>query len=146
MTTLNLRQADRQRSEEREFLFLGCTPTNENCTQAGYEPEALKDGQIECEVLINQLRREHGKEPEECEFFILEQTHDFGIYHEAAIFYNQLTEMEYDNGEDEKVSETYAMKCELLPEQWDEEAKKELRLLGHSMYQPAKVIRMKMAS
>lgn len=140
MKVLTLAQADRKRFlTGLEFLFIGSVPHEEQCTQAGYED--LKNGEIECEVLINQLRRINGQEPEGCEFFILENHHDFGIYHEAAIFYKEIDEEQ----EEESESEIYALGCEDIPEAWDMEAKQELRDKGHTQYQPAKVIRLKIA-
>lgn len=142
MKTLTLKQADRYRTGEREFIFIGSVPHDENCTPAGYSN--LEDGKIECTALINQLRRIYGKEPEECEFFILENHHEFGIYHEAAIFYNLVTE-DLEPESDQTSSEIYALKCEILPDTWDVEAISELRQLGHSQYQPAKIIKLKVA-
>lgn len=157
MKTLTLKQADRYRTGETEFIFIGSVPHDENCTPAGYSN--LQDGKIECIALISQLRRMYGKEPEGCEFFILENHHEFGIYHEAAIFYNIIPEpskLDCDemndvfnnwwNAEvDQTGSEIYALKCEMLPDTWDNEAISELRKLGHSQYQPAKVIKLKVA-
>lgn len=90
---------------------------------------------------VHQLQRINGKEPEGCEWFILENHHEFGIYYEAAIYFNCPDE----ETEEEDITLTYANKCEMLPEKWDEEAKKELRSLGHTMYQPGKVVKMKAA-
>ena len=156
MQTLTLNQADRSRNDKREFIFIGCTPNDEICTMAGYEAQALKNGQIECKALINQLRRIYGTEPEGCQFFILENHHEFGIYHEAAIYFNITDENNrqflIDNGCDiqdiepeENKSEIYAYECEQLPDKWDNEALNELRNEGHSQHQPAKVIKMKAA-
>jgi len=142
MRTLTLKQADRYRTGEREFIFIGSVPHDENCTPAGYSN--LEDGKIECTVLINQLRRIYGKEPEGCEFFILENHHEFGIYHEAAIFYNLISE-DTEPETEQSESEIYALKCEILPDTWDNEAISELRQLGHSQYQPAKIIKLKVA-
>lgn len=142
METLTLNQADRRRNESREFIFIGCTPHDEICTPAGYTEPGLKDGQIECKALINQLRRMYGQEPGGCEYFILENHHDFGIYHEAAIFFNCSDPDETDTTD---TAFDYASKCELIPGKWDAEALQELRAGGHSQHQPAKVIKMKAA-
>lgn len=51
MKELTLIQADRQRNYGRDYFCIGCTPTDEDCTQAGYDYEGLKNGKIECQVL-----------------------------------------------------------------------------------------------
>lgn len=127
MRTLTFQQACRYTSNETEFLTIGCTPCEEDCTPAGYDN--LESGIIECKALINQLRRLHGIEPEGCEFFIMENFHDFGVYYEACIFYLLST----DEDETHTDSEIYAFKCERLPEKWDDEAIKELRNAGYFM-------------
>ena len=155
---INWKQAANKCNGEIEFLNLTCTPHEEICTQAGQEP----DQQIsECTALINQLIREQGPAPEGAQFFIVENTgHDFGVYYEAGIFYTQIPEpSQYDidnetelwqnwwNAEqDETTSEIYALSLESnIPDNWDAEALKELREAGHPNYQPAKVVKMKVA-
>lgn len=140
MRTLTLNQADKYRTNEREFIFIGCTPHDEYCTQAGANAE---DSIIECKALANQLRRIYGREPEGCEFFILHNFHEFGEYYEAAIFFNCSDPDETDETDETDITFDYASKCELIPDKWDTEALQELRLAGHSKYQPAKVIQMK---
>lgn len=125
---------------EIEFLPLSCTPHEETCTPAGQD----SDQQIsECTALINQLIREQGPAPEGTEYFVIENTgHDFGIYYEAGIFYQQHEE----EATEQTPSEIYALNLESnIPDKWDAEALKELREAGHPMYQPAKVVKMKAA-
>lgn len=147
-----------QASEEIEFFSLASTPHDEICTPAGQD-ENLQI--LECTALINQLIREQGPAPEGAQYFIVENTgHDFGVYYEAGIFYTQIPEpsqYDIDNEtelwqtwwnaeEDQTPSEIYALKMEgSIPEQWDEEAKQELRKAGHPAHQPAKVVKMKAA-
>jgi hypothetical protein len=142
---INWNNAARRASGILEFLPLSCTPHNEPCTSAGQN----EDDQVkECTALINQLIREQGKPPEGADFFIIINTgHEFGIYYETGIFYNMLTEAEMWEAEaDETPAQLYANKCEMnIPEQWDELALIELRNSGHTKYQPAKIIKMKVA-
>ena len=121
MQILTLNQANRHVNFERDYIAIGCTPYDEECTQAGQDAD---NSIMECKALINQLRREHGKEPEGCKWFILHNFHDFGEYYEAAIFFNTS-----DPDETDEVDESfnYASFCECLPSNWDAEALKELR-------------------
>lgn len=121
MQILTLNQADRQRNYQRDYIVIGCTPYDEDCTQAGQD---ANNSIIECKALINQLRREHGKEPDGCTWFILHNFHEFGEYYEAAIFFNTSDPDETDEVDD---SFNYASECECLPCNWDAEALKELR-------------------
>lgn len=128
-------------SNEIEFLSLASTPHNEECTPAGKD---LESQILECTALINQLIRSAGQPDPGAEFFIIENTgHDFGIYYEAGIFYQPTPDT--DEAE-ESQSEIYAMIIEQnIPEQWDNEAKEELRKAGHPAHQPGKVVKMKAA-
>lgn len=124
MKTFTLRQA--QTSRERDYLVIGSTPNDEICTQCGHDlPKQI----MECEALVNQLRRIHGQEPAGCQFFILENHHDAGIYHEVAIFF---TDQEEDEAGDD-TSYNYATDVEELPDLWDDAALIELRDRGYFM-------------
>ena len=154
MQILTLNQADRQRNYERDYIVIGCTPYDEDCTQAGQDAD---NSIMECKALINQIRREHGQEPDGCTFFVLHNFHDFGEYYEAAIFFKQIIDIDWNNvtgqestldeilehfSDEQTESETYALKCEQLPEKWDAEALKELREQNYFIRKPqaAKVI------
>lgn len=138
---INWKQAANKCNGEVEFLNLASTPHDEICTPAGQD---LESQILECTALINQLIRSAGQPDTGAEFFIIENTgHDFGIYYEAGIFYQPTPDT--DEAE-ESQSEIYAMVIEQnIPDTWDEEALQELRASGHTMYQPAKVIKMKAA-
>ena len=155
MQILTLNQADRQRNYERDYIVIGCTPYDEDCTQAGQDAD---NSIMECKALINQIRREHGQEPDGCTFFVLHNFHDFGEYYEAAIYFNTITEPTQEDIEsmneawnkwwnaeqDETESQLYALKCEQLPEKWDDQALKELREQNYFISKPkaAKVVSM----
>lgn len=137
---INWNRAAAKANENLEFFSLASTPHDENCTPAGQDLES----QIkECTALINQFKRAAGEPDPGAEFFIIENTgHDFGTYYEAGIFYVPTPE----DQEEENGSEIYAMVIEQnIPDQWDEEANRELREAGHPAHQPAKVVKMKAA-
>lgn len=127
MKRLNLNHLDRL--FVYDYISLASTPIEEICTQAG---EGFNDAILECTILAEQIIREKGINPTGTEFFILENYHDFGTYHELAIMYK--------DGNEE--AENYAFSCEILPELWDNEAKKQLNKLGHSKWQDAKIIKL----
>jgi hypothetical protein len=122
-------RASRRCSDSLDFLSLGCTPCDEECTQAGGETSEMK---MECKALINQLIRQHGNPPKGAEFFLIRNDHEFGTYYEAGIFYVPPG----PEDEDETPSMEYALKCERLPDLWDAEAMKELKEAEHSRFMP----------
>lgn len=119
----------------KEFLNIGPTPYQEDCTQAG---ENTKDSILECLVYIEQLVRFYGDPPLGCEFFVMRNEHDFGSYYDVNIFYNISSEQE----ESENECEDYALKVEDGIDYWDDTSLQELRQKNHHLY-VAKVITMK---
>ncbi len=102
-----------------DFLSIGPVPCDEDCSQRGTEDFVLNSTR-ECKAYINQLKRMFPN-PEDKNFFKIKwSNHDFGMYPEVVIYYN----------DDIKISCEYAFNVESKsPAQWDEEAKKELGLL-----------------
>lgn len=103
-----------------QSLSLGSVPANEDCAQVGcgdYASQARR----ECVALINQLRREHGKEP--CGAFLKIQTID----HEWGQYLTVVCEYDRDNG----LAAAYARACNALPATWDREAGQELKRGGY---------------
>lgn len=149
---LTLQEAYRKMHyDSRELLHLACTPNEEPCTQAGKNG----DDQIkECTAYINQLKRIYPNAPAGIEFVIIRQYHEFGPYCEAAVFYNFTPDPEEYESEQglaaavdqwtEHPASTYAYQLELGPEKWDSQAIEELRIVGHTAFQPAKIVQMKM--
>lgn len=127
-----------------DFFPLAPTPHDEQCTQAGYDH--LKDGEFECAVLIDQLIRQHGAPPPGAEFFIIENDHEFGIYHEAAIMYSvpdedkdhhEMTSLEQDVYDISVAAMEYAQNIEAsIPDKWDDISLSELRKFKHHLYSP----------
>src|SRR5574339_482545 len=126
-------------SETKEFITIGPSPAGADCMQIG-EENFMHFNIIECNALRNQLIRLHGEPPEGLEFFICKnEHHDFGHYCELACFYKLDPE-----GEITTDSEEYALKCEMLPDDWDEQAIAELRELNYPRFVPvgpAKVVK-----
>ena len=102
----------------KEYVHIGSTPSAEDCAQLGdenYQNNAVR----ECKVFIDQLRRISGNEPIGAKLKLKWQDHDFGRYVEVVC--------EYDV--DSQEATDYAYKCEQnAPENWDEIARKELKL------------------
>ncbi len=103
---------------EREDVHVGYAPLEEE------RPEFGSDGYYwkawhQCRALIGQLRRVLGPEPPRCRLYIKENNHPKGKYLSVNVSFP---------AGDEKGAQ-YARKCETeLPEHWDEEAKRELKV------------------
>src|SRR5687768_15243200 len=99
----------------KDYLNIGCSPAGEKCAAVGkmdYPHQAHK----ECRALINMLRRINGPEPSGAALRVKSFPHDFGQYYEVVCYYDETNKETID----------YAFKCEDLPENWDNEARKEL--------------------
>lgn len=102
-----------------DYIVISSTPVGEKCEQLGpnYDPAKARK---ECEVFREQLRREFGKEPEGAKLRVKSFAHEFGNYMEVVCYFDE-------HNED---AVNYAFKLEgETPENWDEEAKKELGLV-----------------
>jgi hypothetical protein len=132
--------AARRCNSTREFFTLSCTPTGEECTQAGGN---MSDMLIECRALVNQLIRIHGEPPQEAEFVLLINDHEFGRYYEVGIFFSFNEDSEAQD--EDTPSEIYARKCESgIPDMWDKIALAEMKEAGHSRFipkAPARVVK-----
>ena len=100
----------------RDYLEIGSVPADEQCEQLGPNYDEKK-ARKECRVFINQLRRIHGPEPFGANLKVKSNPHDFGTYYEVACY--------YDDENEEAMN--YAFNCEDIPENWDDEAKRELQ-------------------
>jgi hypothetical protein len=100
----------------RDYLTIGPTPSHEDCAQVG-SPDYRARARRECQAFINQLRRQHGPEPDGAGLRVKTEAHDFGSYFEVACYYD--TEC--------PEAAAYALKCEgETPGEWDAEARREL--------------------
>ena len=101
-----------------DYINIGSSPNGEKCVQVGdddYETKSRK----ECRIYLNQLRRVYGEEPKGAQLTVKSFPHDFGSYTEVICKHN----------DDEKAIE-YAYNLENGCEEWDEQAKKELKEAG----------------
>jgi hypothetical protein len=108
------------------FELCTTTPHDEKCAQTG-NPNYHKMGRLEAVALKNQLMRMHGNPPGGAYFKITSNPHDFGTYFDLAVAYNEDDEDETD----------YMLKIESgIPDNWDEEALKELAEGGYDITEP----------
>lgn len=132
---LSFAQAQMETKCDKEFLNIGSTPYNENCTTAG---KYFSDGIFECAVYIRQLIRFYGQPPKSCEFFIMKNEHEFGTY-DANIFYRMSAT---SDPEATTQSEQYAFRVENGQDYWDGQSKEEL-IEGEHHLHVTKVINIK---
>jgi hypothetical protein len=121
-----------------DYITLSSSPLDEQCTQAG---GSLNDMQTECQALKDQMLRTYGPEPENTEFFIMENYHDFGTYLELAFLYP-------DNEEQDEASALifdYLDKIQTIPDLWDEISIQYLIKNDHSSFRSAKIIQLRTA-
>ena len=105
-----------------DYIEISSTPFEEPCVQVG-AADYPKWARIECQTLINQLRRVRGEEPEGAKLLIRSNPHDFGTYYEVACRYDEQNEAAVE----------YAFACENSEgiATWDEQARKELQEAGY---------------
>lgn len=97
----------------RDYLTLGPTPACEECEQVGPNFNASV-ARKEMRAYINQLKRQFG---EDTQFGIKSFPHDFGSYSEVVVYYNPDNEKEMEAAFNVESN---------LPENWDNEARREL--------------------
>jgi hypothetical protein len=103
----------------RDYIELGPAPCCETPAQMGtadYYEKAPK----ECRAYINQLRRIFGPEPEGARLSSKSFSHDFGDYREVVVY--------FDDSYSESIEYAFRLEGD-LPEEWDEEAKRELLMI-----------------
>lgn len=103
----------------RDYVVLGPTPADEDCTAAGVCPNRER---YESTVYAQQLARMFPP-PQGCRFIAKAFPHDFGSYYEVVVTYDDTSEEQTD----------FAFKVEsMAPARWDSEARRQLAL-----YNPA---------
>ena len=91
------------------YFTLGPTPVHESCACVG-ENDYPQRAQQECRRFIALLRKKFGPEPDGARFAVKGFPHDFGMYYEVVISFD----------EDIPASAHYACHCEdNLPETWE---------------------------
>lgn len=106
MRTLSYLQALRLQAQGKDYVTLAGAPNDEPCTPAGGSIDHMR---MECAALRGQMIRIHGDIPDDAEFFIMRNEHDFGTYLELCVSYKEMDGEEI--GED-CGSFGYALKCE----------------------------------
>lgn len=109
----------------KELLNIGPVPYDEQWMAPGKEAD---DGIFECSVYIRQLIRYYGAPPQGCEFFIMKNEESPWRYYDVNMFYFS----QNDATASQNIS--YALKVENGMENWDEEAKLELKQGKHQSY------------
>jgi hypothetical protein len=61
----------------QDIIWIGSTPSNEDCAQVG-SPDYARNARIECHAYIDAIRKVCGQEPEGARLTIKSQPHDFG--------------------------------------------------------------------
>lgn len=111
----------------RDYMTLGSTPCDEPCEQLGAqydEAKARNEVTVYCKQLVRQF--------EECDrvmFGIRRQSHDFGTYYEAAVY--------YDDADAIAMEQAFKVEGE-LPLQFDPEAREMLAAALASMMTEAR--------
>ena len=105
----------------KETMEVGPAPHGEDCAQLG-TPNYEERARSECQAFIRQLTRAYHKEhgdalPHGFRFVVKSNSHDFGVYFEVAMTFND------DNVGAMKAAEWFE---DNIPELWDDEAKQEL--------------------
>lgn len=100
-----------------DYITLGSTPISETCQQIGSPTFDPIKSTKELMAYKHQLQRMFQNIPEGCNFYVRTFKHDFDSYKEVCINYN----------DEVKAASDYAYNVEEnLPENWDEDALKEL--------------------
>lgn len=71
----------------RDYIALGATPSNEDCTQVG-SSNYTESAKAECQRYIALLRDICGEEPEGAYLTTKSFSHDFGTYYEVVCYYD----------------------------------------------------------
>ena len=100
----------------KDYMNIGASPCGEDCVQLGSENYQAR-AQKECQAFVGQLERQFGEPPGNAMLIVKNFAHDFGMYLEVCAIFN--------DEESEEVEWAYKMEGE-TPEEWDEEALKEL--------------------
>lgn len=106
-----------------QFELATTVPHDEECMQMD-TPNYSTFSRLEAKTLIDQIKRTIGPPPEYTGFKIISCAHDFGVYYDIAIIYDD---------EDEE-STNYMLKVESnTPSKWDKESKEALKKEGYPL-------------
>lgn len=103
----------------QDYLNIGPTPCDENCIGIGHA-KYFELSRIECVAFKHQLEREFPN----CIFKIKSFPHDFGMYREVIVLFDDDVESSFNN----------AVACESCSERWDSLAIEELEKTEYFKY------------
>lgn len=108
--------------QERDYIDIGTTPTDESCLQAPYEnPSAAREEARRYREFLHEV---FAPVPDDIEFRVKSNPHDFGSYYSLQIWYTQETMW-------------FALWVEgNEPQTWDVEIEREKAQAKLSQYQP----------
>ena len=97
----------------KDHLYIGSTPTNEDCAHVGSENYANR-ARAECRLFALQILK-HYPEPEKGYLSIKANSHDFGTYYEVVAV--------YDDEDEDSTNWAYDVEADALNvlSNWDEE-------------------------
>lgn len=101
-----------------DYYFIGASPKCAPGAQIGSE-DYEHIAKMECQIYLNQLKRQYGHPPAGCEFKVLEQEQVCGYYYEVAIF--------FDSEREHCVA--FAIKVEAGCNYWDAISKRALQAI-----------------
>ena len=94
----------------RDFMDIGSSPCDEPCAQVG-EPDYSAKARAECGRFIELIRKKLGIEPLGAYLAIKSFPHNFGIYHEVVVHFD----------DDDEEARNYAYLCEAeAPRTWQD--------------------------
>ena len=117
-----------------DYVSMDSVPYDEECTPVGsFDNE--KWNKVECSIFIKQLVRLNPEMASKCRITMMKNYHDAGIYYDLVILYKQ----------DDEEAEDAAFWFEgNMPDNWDNEAIRELEEAEHPLYYN-KIVQMKRA-
>jgi hypothetical protein len=108
----------------KDYYEIGSVPNSEDCCQVGQDGYD-RFGREECRVYMNQIQRKHGPPPLGCSMHVASCPHDFGVYHEVHVRYDDDNEehVKYVFGDEDKPGD---MGCQMGCDTWDDKSRREL--------------------
>ena len=95
----------------REYMTLGTVPFEEDCVQVNSNEDYLPEMNKEVRRFVEFLNNRFINKPENAYFAVKSESHDFGTYKEAAVF--------YDTNDSDSEEFAFFVECR-LPATWDD--------------------------
>lgn len=94
-----------------DYIFIGPTPSNEECAQLGEENYETR-ARAECQRFIELIREKLGKEPDGARLIVKGEYHDMGVYYEVAV--------KFDDSKPEAIEYAFKVDSE-SPQEWSKQ-------------------------